>query len=96
MQAEDITGSSDEELVKLSYTHWTDRAVFNTAQAELVRRQMEAMREFNKSTVELMRNQTDAINRFNASSTRLTWIVIGLTVAIGAIAVLQLIATFKP
>ena len=89
MQAEDIIGSSDEELVKLPFTHWTDRAIFNTAQAELIRRQMKAIREFNSSAAELMQNQTDAINRFNASSTRLAWIMIGLTVATVVMPILQ-------
>lgn len=95
MNVEDLIRSSDEELVKLIYKHWNAPEVFNTAQAELIRRQMETTKEFTRSTAELMRNQTNAINRFNASSTRLAWIMIWLTVAIGAIAILQLIAAFR-
>ncbi len=95
MRAEDLIESSDEELVKLIYKHWNASEVFNTAQAELIRRQIEATKEFTRSTAELMRNQTDAINRFNTSSTRLAWIMIWLTVAIGAVAILQLIVAFR-
>ena len=95
MNAEDIVKLSDEDLVKLIYTDWTDSAHGSTAQAELVRRQMEAIRDFSKTAAELTQKQTEAINRFNASSTRLAWVMIWLTIVIGVIAVLQLFAAFK-
>lgn len=95
MQAEDIIRASDEELVKLIYKHWNASEVINTGQAELIRRQMEAVKAFNASAADLIQGQTNAINRFNMSSTRLAWIMIGLTVVVGVIAVGQLIATFK-
>lgn len=53
MRIEDLIGSTDEELVKLIYEHWTDSAVFNAAQAELIRRQTGAINRFNTSSTRL-------------------------------------------
>ncbi len=53
MRVEDIIGSTDEELVKLIYEHWTDSAVFNAAQAELIKRQTGAINRFNRSSTRL-------------------------------------------
>lgn len=69
--AEELVLRSDEHLVKLIYHCWTDNAIYNAAQAELTRRQMEAVKEFNRLSTGLISNQTEAINRFNTSSTRL-------------------------
>ena len=87
--AREIVDKSDQEIIELIYRHWNAREIINTAQAELVRRQTEAIKVFNQSSEVLTKKQTEAIDCFNKSSTRLAWIMIWLTVAIGLLTVAQ-------
>lgn len=87
--AHELVEKTDQELVELIYKHWNAREIINTAQAELTRRQTDAIRRFNQSSEELIQKQTEAINRFNTASTRLAWIMIGLATASALIAVFQ-------
>jgi len=89
--AQALIEKTDQELVELIYKHWNAREIINTAQAELTRRQMEAVRRFDQASGDLIRKQTDAIDRFNSASTRLAWIMIWLAVANGLLAAVQLL-----
>ena len=89
--AREVVEKTDQELVELIYQHWNAREIINTAQAELLRRQTEAIKKFNQSSEELIKRQIEAVDRFNKSSTRLGWIMIFLTVAIGLMTAAQML-----
>ncbi len=91
------TGSDKEPL--LSGDALRKERIRSSSDEELVERVFDktigSEQEAVTAQAELTRHQMVAIKEFNTSSTRLAWIMIGLTVAIGAIAVLQLVTAFK-
>ena len=61
----ELIEKTDQELIELIYQYWNAPEIFNTAQAELVRRQTEAIKVFDQSSEELIKKQTQTIDRFN-------------------------------
>ncbi len=75
----------------------TPEDIFQKSDKELVL--MSVTYEWNENTrslakAEQVRRQTEAVNNFNKASTRLAWIMIGLAVVNGLLALFQLVALF--